>query len=66
MPIKKKLKNLNAEIEELEAKVDKMSLSEVYNALSAPGRAFLFPNILVLLSVRRFHSGFSSQNKDGM
>ena len=46
---KKKLKNLKAEVEELESKVDRMSLSEVYNALSSPGRAFLFPNILVLL-----------------
>ena len=46
---KKKLKNLKAEVEELESKFDRKSLSEVYNALRSPGRAFLFPNILVLL-----------------
>ena len=48
---KKKLENLKAEIEELESKVDKMSLAEAYNALSSPGRAFLFPNILVLMEL---------------
>ena len=46
---KKKLKNLKAEVEELESKFDRKSLSEVYNALISLGRAFLFPNILVLL-----------------
>ena len=48
---KSKIKAIKLEIEELESNINNMSLSEVYEVLSAPGRAFLFPNILVLLEM---------------
>ena len=45
------IKRLNSEISTLESVVNRMSLSEVFNLLSVPGKAFLFPNILKLLEM---------------
>ena len=48
---KSKIKALKSEISELESEVGQMSLSEIYKCLCVPGRAFLFPNILILLEL---------------
>jgi hypothetical protein len=45
------IKKLNLEILSLESKINKMTLSEVYDLLAVPGKAFLFPNILKLLEM---------------
>ena len=48
---KSKIKVLKSEIADLESQVKRMSLSEMHDSLSVPGRAFLFPNILILLEM---------------
>ena len=48
---KQKIISLKQKISEQEALIDKMPLSEMYQKLCESGRAFLFPNMLVLLEV---------------
>ena len=48
---KKKIENIKSEISKLEEQVDNMSLQEVYDELAVPGKAFLYPNMLVLLEM---------------
>ena len=48
---KKKIEELNEKIEDLEASIDNMPLSEMYKKLCEPGHAYQFPNILVLLEI---------------
>ena len=47
----KKIKELKQKIGDLEATIDKMPLSDMYKMLCEPGRAYQFPNILVLLEI---------------
>ena len=47
----KKIKELKQKIGDLEATIDKMPLSDMYKKLCEPGRAYQFPNILVLLEI---------------
>ena len=48
---KSKIKAMNLEVADLESSVTRMSLSEMHDALCVPGRAFLLPNILILLEM---------------
>ena len=48
---KKKTENIKSEISKLEEQIDNMSLQEIYDELAVPGKAFLNPNILVLLEM---------------
>ena len=48
---KQKIISLKQKISEQEALIDKMPLSEMYQKLCESGRAFLFPNMLLLLEV---------------
>ena len=48
---KQKIISLKQKISEQEALIDKMPLSEMYQKLCKSGRAFLFPNMLLLLEV---------------
>ena len=47
----KKIKELKQKIGDLEATIDKMPFSDMYKMLCEPGRAYQFPNILVLLEI---------------
>ena len=48
---KQKILSLKQKIAEQEALIDKMPLSEMYQKLCESGRAFVFPNMLLLLEV---------------
>ena len=48
---KQKIISLKQKLSEQEALIDKMPLSEMYQKLCESGRAFLFPNMLLLLEV---------------
>ena len=48
---KKRINEINQKIEDLEASIGKMPLSEMYRKLCEPGYAYQFPNILVLLEI---------------
>ena len=48
---KKRINEITQKIEDLEASIDKMPLSEMYRKLCEPGYAYQFPNILVLLEI---------------
>ena len=41
---KQKIESLKTETLELESKINKMTLAEIYSFLARPGRAFMFPN----------------------
>ena len=45
------IKDLKQKMKELESSINKMTLAEMYKKLCSPTRAYLFPNILVLLEM---------------
>ena len=48
---KQKIESLKTETLELESKINKMTLAEIYSFLARLGRAFMFPNIIKLLEM---------------